>query len=72
MTDGEIDVVMLALDQRLALHDFPPVFFKDDNEEDEEEAAPRLAIVPPPLKTAGRNDPCPCGSGKKFKKCCGA
>lgn len=19
-----------------------------------------------------RNDPCPCGSGKKFKKCCGA
>jgi SEC-C motif-containing protein len=23
-------------------------------------------------KQAGRNDPCPCGSGKKFKKCCGA
>ena len=22
-------------------------------------------------KLAGRNDPCPCGSGKKFKKCCG-
>jgi hypothetical protein len=22
-------------------------------------------------KTVGRNDPCPCGSGKKFKKCCG-
>ena len=22
-------------------------------------------------KTAGRNDPCPCGSGKKYKKCCG-
>lgn len=21
---------------------------------------------------ASRNDPCPCGSGKKFKKCCGA
>ncbi len=21
--------------------------------------------------TAGRNDPCPCGSGKKYKKCCG-
>jgi len=19
----------------------------------------------------GRNDPCPCGSGKKFKRCCG-
>ena len=23
-------------------------------------------------KTIGRNDPCPCGSGKKYKKCCGA
>ncbi len=22
-------------------------------------------------KKAGRNDPCPCGSGKKYKKCCG-
>ncbi|GFE61534.1 preprotein translocase subunit SecA [Geobacter sp. AOG2] len=22
-------------------------------------------------KVAGRNDPCPCGSGKKYKKCCG-
>lgn len=21
---------------------------------------------------AGRNDPCPCGSGRKYKKCCGA
>jgi SEC-C motif len=21
-------------------------------------------------KGVGRNDPCPCGSGKKFKKCC--
>ena len=23
-------------------------------------------------KKPGRNDPCPCGSGKKYKKCCGA
>jgi hypothetical protein len=22
------------------------------------------------MNKAGRNDPCPCGSGKKFKKCC--
>jgi SEC-C motif domain protein len=29
---------------------------------------------PPPVRKAdkaGRNDPCPCGSGKKFKHCCG-
>lgn len=27
-----------------------------------------------PVKSAGkvgRNDPCPCGSGKKYKNCCG-
>lgn len=24
-----------------------------------------------PMKKPGRNDPCPCGSGKKFKQCCG-
>lgn len=30
--------------------------------------------VPKPVRAAakiGRNDPCPCGSGKKFKRCCG-
>ena len=26
-------------------------------------------VVKPPK--IGRNDPCPCGSGKKYKKCCG-
>lgn len=24
-----------------------------------------------PFKSVGRNDPCPCGSGKKYKNCCG-
>lgn len=24
-----------------------------------------------PHRKTGRNDPCPCGSGKKFKQCCG-
>jgi len=27
--------------------------------------------APAALKKIGRNDPCPCGSGKKYKKCCG-
>ena len=34
-------------------------------------AAPRQAVVRQGPKV-GRNDPCPCGSGKKYKKCCGA
>ncbi|MBU0491191.1 MAG: preprotein translocase subunit SecA [Chloroflexi bacterium] len=27
--------------------------------------------APQPTGKVGRNDPCPCGSGKKYKKCCG-
>jgi uncharacterized protein len=34
-----------------------------------EPRAPQLPAVNP-FKGVGRNDPCPCGSGKKFKKCC--
>jgi SWIM/SEC-C metal-binding protein len=30
-------------------------------------APPTPALAGPKV---GRNDPCPCGSGKKFKKCC--
>jgi hypothetical protein len=28
-------------------------------------------FIPSAAPKVGRNDPCPCGSGKKFKKCCG-
>jgi uncharacterized protein len=31
----------------------------------------RAHVVASPSPSAGRNDLCPCGSGKKFKKCCG-
>jgi tetratricopeptide (TPR) repeat protein len=37
-------------------------------------ASPGQPSSPQPLRHAGkvgRNDPCPCGSGKKYKKCCG-
>ncbi|MEK6563713.1 MAG: preprotein translocase subunit SecA [Candidatus Omnitrophota bacterium] len=32
-------------------------------------AGPKSSPMPQP--EAGRNEPCPCGSGKKYKKCCG-
>lgn len=37
----------------------------------EAEDQPELVPVGP-RSEVGRNDPCPCGSGKKYKKCCGA
>jgi preprotein translocase subunit SecA len=36
----------------------------------ETEAQPKQPVEAGP--SVGRNDPCPCGSGKKHKKCCGA
>jgi preprotein translocase subunit SecA len=36
---------------------------------DKQEAQPQQPIVN--KNEVGRNDPCPCGSGKKYKKCCG-
>jgi preprotein translocase subunit SecA len=56
-----------------------------EEEEEKEEAAPnpgrdgpRLILPssaakpkPKPAANIGRNDPCPCGSGKKYKQCCG-
>ncbi len=36
------------------------------------EAAPKKPTPAKSEKKVGRNDPCPCGSGKKYKACCGA
>ena len=33
--------------------------------------APKEMAAKRPAAKTGRNEPCPCGSGKKFKKCCG-
>jgi uncharacterized protein YecA (UPF0149 family) len=33
---------------------------------------PKVHFVTPPARAkVGRNEPCPCDSGKKFKRCCG-
>ena len=36
------------------------------------EAVKKRPVVKKAAEKIGRNDPCPCGSGKKYKKCCGA
>jgi hypothetical protein len=71
LSNSETQAVCIALDRRLEREGFRPVFFPDEDEEeyDHEHEAP--VEVARSVKV-GRNDPCPCGSGKKFKKCCGA
>jgi preprotein translocase subunit SecA len=36
------------------------------------EGAAKVKTIVRQAPKVGRNDPCPCGSGKKYKKCCGA
>jgi uncharacterized protein YecA (UPF0149 family) len=68
VSSSEAELVMFALDERLRLAGLDPVFAGEESAEHEEEAEP----PPPPSGKVGRNDPCPCGSGKKYKKCHGA
>jgi preprotein translocase subunit SecA len=42
-------------------HEQPVMFFNKGNESPRETKDKKI----------GRNDPCSCGSGKKYKKCCG-
>ncbi|MEW6242962.1 MAG: tetratricopeptide repeat protein [Bacillota bacterium] len=46
-----------------------PKMFESEDDEEEDEFFPQPYTRPGPK--VGRNDPCPCGSGKKYKKCCG-
>jgi HEAT repeat protein len=81
-TEEENELVEIALDERLMLHGHKPVFHPDDHEHvhgpdcdhdhDDEpgQAAPAEAAASVPK--VGRNDLCPCGSGKKYKKCHGS
>ncbi len=44
---------------------------QDENIRDLEELQ-KTPVSAVSTKKASRNDPCPCGSGRKYKKCCGA
>src|SRR5207302_10854259 len=66
--DGEDEAASpLLLDWNTLLNNSAlaaPAPFEETHDE------PRLPYRAP--KKVGRNEPCPCGSGKKYKKCCGA
>lgn len=82
LSSAENEAVASALDTRLDREGLPPVFFpEDDGEEHEHVHGPGCGhdhgseedtVEPVTSVKVGRNDPCPCGSGKKYKKCHGA
>lgn len=51
------------------LKEWDIIFDKEKQKEIEKEYKKTKTVVKG--EKIGRNDPCPCGSGKKYKKCCG-
>jgi hypothetical protein len=77
---GDVDDVLEELERIDTIEEVTFEEFDERNERDgwdewDDGASPDVwnpaqAPVTNPLRAVGRNDPCPCGSGKKFKKCC--
>jgi len=59
-------------DQTRAVHKSTVGMGYSDTQPAEQVAPGKRKPVKRTGKKIGRNDPCPCGSGKKYKKCCGA
>ena len=78
LSASEADTVAGALDARLDREGLPPVFFPEEEEHehgpgcDHDHDALDEPVEQAKSEKVGRNDPCPCGSGKKYKKCHGA
>jgi len=72
-TEGVVEFIARFRDKSGAIHAHHEVstFVKEDGrwlfKEGETSAQATIRRTEPKV---GRNDPCPCGSGKKFKKCC--
>jgi uncharacterized protein YecA (UPF0149 family) len=60
-----------ALVKRAAADPGHPAYQELQAAIEKEEGEPPVRIPGPEPQRVGRNDPCPCGSGKKFKRCCG-
>ncbi len=76
-TPSETEVVAGALDTRLEREGLPPIFFPEDvhvhgPDCDHDHEIDEAPVEPVTSAKVGRNEPCPCGSGKKYKKCHGA
>ena len=66
--DGDLTLFGDTIEELSRWDDFKP---KTPGKDTPEWAPDSLATpVRDPLRKVGRNDPCPCGSGKKYKKCC--
>lgn len=75
--DADIDSEVASARERINSSDFKEAFYKVGITDDDlrrvlaeiQDEKPEQVINRE--KKVGRNEPCPCGSGKKYKRCCG-
>ena len=67
-TNAEISLYLLKAEVRQNLEPQPKQKRQNLQTNDNDEGTKH---TPKRVNKIGRNEPCPCGSGKKFKKCCG-
>ncbi len=65
------NMVAAQADQLYGLEEWKAIYDDETRERLYKEQKSSTTVVREGPKI-GRNDPCPCGSGKKYKKCCGA
>ena len=70
MAPGALDIVAVLKGEAMGDGE-EEGFLEEEGFPDEEMLDAVFPEGPVPAKPPGRNDPCPCGSGKKYKKCCG-
>ncbi len=67
--DDTVTILLRAELRRVPVRQEAPVNIATNSPKDD---SGRVLRRPAPQGAPGRNDPCPCGSGKKYKNCCGA
>ena len=70
--DGEYSLFGDTIEELSTWYCFRPEYAKRSERQNIDQSnvlwSARTAVNP--YRSVGRNDPCPCGSGRKFKKCC--
>jgi SEC-C motif-containing protein len=67
----EFKALYIAPTNQTIEHHEKSSFIKKDQKWHYDKGEVQLNYLPITVQNIGRNDPCSCGSGKKFKKCCG-
>ena len=70
-SDSPLKRIVVAKDLKEEKSDINPAMLSSDNQMSDNRTVSQSVPVRREAAKVGRNDPCSCGSGKKYKNCCG-